>query len=317
MKLTNQKKEDNKFLLCLSAFAFIVFVKYVPAGMGKAFIAGYILSVMALLVFYKVVLMRAERTQNKVLKYLMVFLAVFVFTSMLTAESAGNIIHKQMILLCVCLCFLLFEKAEWLIIPFSVAAMLLGIDYMFLYGNLLIVLLVYKYMTKEKTEKKYLILALLTAGADIAVFVYLRGWSLFEEIVFFYNFRRLGVFLICFLPYLFMAGFLLKGIFKTAEKKFLYLMPIIGSMTGLPLLLLKNQGGRWLSSVIFFGATIYMMMLVLGDDAVTKQTEILQDKLRESGPIAIMILAYPILFVPLNDAVICRTVDWIVMLLIG
>lgn len=314
MGLAERRKENGKFLFCLGVFALVIFILYVPQGLeGDIYtvaIVTYVVYVFALLLLYRVILAKADIAMNKTLRYLFVFLSVFAFSVFLTQEKFGGADVYQMILLCGCLSVILYEKREWVVLPLAMAAVGIAPGNVFLYGSIVPVLLLYKGFVKAGTKgKRYMKLCVLTVAASVFMFVLRDGFDFFAEIVFFCNFRRLGVFALCFIPYVMMALFFFRGFVTDKGPGACRLILLLGGVTPVLPLLLKNQGGSGIFAVILYYVLVIGVLLAMGDAAAVRQMERLKQALREREPISVFILAYPVLFMPLNDEYICRTVD--------
>lgn len=314
MDQAERRKENGKFLCYLGVFALVIFILYVPQGLEadvyKVAIVAHGGYVFALLLLYRTILAKADAGMNKALRYLFVFLSIFAFSMFLTEEKFGGADVYQMILLCGCLSVMLYEKREWAVLPLSMAAVGIGPENVLLYGSAVPFLLLYKGLVKAGTKgKKYVRLCVLTVVAGVFMFVLRGGLGFFSEITFFCNFRRLGIFLLCFIPYIVMAIFFFRGFVKDKGPGACRFILLLGGIVPLLPLLLKNQGGNGVFAVILYYVLIVGALLVAGDAVAVRQMEQLKEALRERKPISVFVLAYPILFIPLNNEYICRTVD--------
>lgn len=322
MRLKEQKKEDNKFLFCLGMFALVSFILYAPNEsrniLGyKTAVIVYVAYILTFLLLYRSILAKARATMNKTLRYLMVFMSIFAFSFFLNVEKFGGADIYQLILLCSCLSVLLYGRREWLIVPLTAVAVGMGVGYIFLYGSIVPVLLLYKYFARTDVgRRKYLLLSVLTVAVSIFMFFLCGGFKYFAEVTLFCNFRRLGVFVLCFIPYLVMAFSFFRGLIRDSQKKTWGWILCLGGITSIPLLALKNQGGSCVFSVFLFYALVIGMLLAMGDLDAIRQMERLKTTLQRREPIGVFVLAYPVLFMPLNDASICRTVDYMVNLIL-
>ncbi len=322
MGLKERKIENDKFLFWLGMFALVSFVLYAPneskgiLGYRTAVIV-YVVYVLAFLLLYRSILTKVRTTMNKTLRYLFVFLSVFVFSFVLTVEKFGGTDVYQLVLLCGCLSVLLYEKREWLIIPLTALSMGMGVGYLFLYGNIVPVLLLYRYFTRtDVRRRKYLWLFTLTVAVSVFMFFFHGGFRYFAELTLFSNFRRLGAFVFCFIPYLMMAFSFFRGLIRESRKKICGWILCLGGITSLPMLVLKNQGGSCVFAIFLFYALTIGMLLAMGDLDVIREMKRLKKTLQKWEPIGVFVLVYPVLFMPLNDAFICRTVDCMINLIL-
>lgn len=124
-------------------------------------------------------------------RYLLVLFSIFSFPMFLTMENFGRIDIFLIMITIACLILIMYEKAEWLIIPLCVLAMLIHQGFVFTNVNIILVLLFYKaIMVDEKKRKvKYYILFGLTLVTVSVFFLYFEifkttlGIDVYKELV--------------------------------------------------------------------------------------------------------------------------------------
>ena len=123
----------------------------------------------------------------------------------------------------------------------------------------------------------------------------------------FANFVDVPIFVIFFLPYLFIGIHFLKKLVKrqnNIQDKLIYLAVALGSLTVIPEMLLKVDFGRYVFAVFFYYIAIVMCLIVMGDNDVAEELENTKAAVKSKLPFAIILLVYPIIFMPLYDVVI-------------
>ncbi len=159
-------------------------------GIGVVTKAATLLFFVILFVFYGSCLKRCKEETGRDAKCLIFFLSIFTFPMFVSAENFGRLdVYLLTILLMSCL-LVLSEKWEWLIVPLSIIAMLLHPGYVFMDINILLVLLLYKCLTRTGAQrKKYVALFAVTFATVSILFLYFeffshpQGKDIYEEVV--------------------------------------------------------------------------------------------------------------------------------------
>ncbi len=117
------------------------------------------------------------------------------------------------------------------------------------------------------------------------------------------NYIDVPIFLVFFLPYLLIGIHFLKHLIGGKERKeqFVYLMVALGAFTVLPEMILKVDYGRYVFAVFFYYIAIVMSLIAMGDQTVAEQLEQTKLVVKQKIPFAIILLVYPMLFVPFYD----------------
>ena len=127
---------------------------------------------------YKAILSKCAESSKTNIKYLLIFLSIFLFPMFLTEEVFGRLDLYLYILTFVGIILLIKEKAEWLIIPIVTICMCIHQGYIFTCANILFVYLIYKMLTAEKkARKKYAIILAISILIMGVLFVYFEFFS--------------------------------------------------------------------------------------------------------------------------------------------
>lgn len=133
-----------------------------------------------------------------------------------------------------------------------------------------------------------------------------------------HNFEELPVFLVLMLPYLIIAFRFFRDVMRSAvgREKWKYLAVAVGAATILPDMIVKIDYGRWIFAVIFYYFVTVAALAAMRDRRILQQLEIAAGRIGQCRPAAVMLAAYPILFVPLTDVYICaftnKITNWII-----
>lgn len=144
---------------------------------------------MVMLWFFYICISRCDIKDEKNMKYLCCFMAVFSFPMFVTWENFGRTDEYLMIITVFCLILIVLEKFEWLVIPLTSICVIMHHGYVFMYLNMILVLFFYKILMNEAKRKKYIILFTLTFVIGSIFFLYFEffshpeGEGIYEEIV--------------------------------------------------------------------------------------------------------------------------------------
>ena len=121
------------------------------------------------------------------------------------------------------------------------------------------------------------------------------------------NFVDVPIFVILFLPYLIIGITFLKDLVKGKKElteKLPYLAVALGALTVVPEMLLKVDFGRYVFAVFFYYITIVMCLIVMGDKHVANTFSDTKELVKSKIPFAIILVVYPMMFMPLYDVII-------------
>ena len=140
--------------------------------------------------FYIVCLKKCKKEEQHNMRYLIVFLSIFVFPMYLSDNVFGHLDVYLVILSMLSVLLIVIEKAEWLVIPLCIVAECIHQGFVFMNINIVLVLLFYKMMIypKEK-KKKYIWIFFITLISVSILFLYfelfshVQGENVYGEIV--------------------------------------------------------------------------------------------------------------------------------------
>ena len=112
-------------------------------------------------------------------KWIMAVLVIISVPMFLGRDNFGRLDVYLMILTFFCLILIIYEKAEWLIIPAVTLSALIHEGFVFMNINIILVLLLYKCITKTdiKLRRKYIIILALTFIMPSIIFLYCEFFS--------------------------------------------------------------------------------------------------------------------------------------------
>lgn len=145
--------------------------------------------VIALLAFYNVCMKKCNEKNMRQMQYLCCFLSVFSFPNFVSNANFGRLDVYLMIFTIIGCILLVKEKWEWLLIPICTFCTVMHHGYVFLYLNIILVLLFYKIIMNDKKRKKYIVILCLTFLLPAVLFIYFEffshptGENIYEEIV--------------------------------------------------------------------------------------------------------------------------------------
>ena len=127
--------------------------------------------------FIVAVMSRCNEKHLTSAKGIMAVLVLISVPMFLTADDFGRLDVYLMILTIFSLILIIYEKAEWLIIPAVTLATLIHEGFVFMNINIILVLLLYKCITKPDKRKKYIIILAFTFIIPSIVFLYCEFFS--------------------------------------------------------------------------------------------------------------------------------------------
>lgn len=139
--------------------------------------------------FFVVCYRKCTSEQKPMMRYLIIFLAIFAFPMFLSEEMLGRLDVYLYLLVIVGVICLVKEKCEWLVIPIGLICVCIHQGFVFINANILLVLLLYKAICISEKRKKYLVLFtaffLLIAGffCYFEFFSHVNGTGIAEEII--------------------------------------------------------------------------------------------------------------------------------------
>ena len=123
-------------------------------------------------------LKRVAKNQFSNTCYMLYFFQMFAVPMFVNSDNFGRL-DLYLVLISLLSVFLLMnEKAEWLLVPLSAIAIMIHQGYAFMFYNILLVLLLYKILTKEKKEqKKYIAILISSLTVCVLLFFYFEFFA--------------------------------------------------------------------------------------------------------------------------------------------
>ena len=121
------------------------------------------------------------------------------------------------------------------------------------------------------------------------------------------NFVDVPIFVVLFLPYLIIGIRFLKNLCKGEKNindRLAYLAVALGALTVVPEILLKVDFARYVFAVFFYYIVVVMCLIVMGDKKTIDTFDMTKDKIKNKIPFAIILIVYPMMFMPLYDIII-------------
>lgn len=123
------------------------------------------------------------------------------------------------------------------------------------------------------------------------------------------NLVQFPIYVVLMLPYLLTAYRFFRNVITEAcgtAAKVKYVFVAIGSLTVIPLLLLKVDFGRWMMAVMHYYLITLMALVASGDKLIMKHIESTISWLKQKSGLAVILVVYPILLQPFHDVSICK-----------
>ena len=111
--------------------------------------------------------------------YLSVFFAIFAVPMFVSKYNFGRLDIYLVMLSFIAALLLIEEKAEWLVVPISALGIMIHQGYAFMYYNILLVLLFYKWMSSKdsKKRKKYIAILFVSLVLCVVLFFWFEVFS--------------------------------------------------------------------------------------------------------------------------------------------
>ena len=121
------------------------------------------------------------------------------------------------------------------------------------------------------------------------------------------NFVDVPIFVVLFSPYLIIGIRFLKNLCKGEKNindRLAYLAVALGALTVVPEILLKVDFARYVFAVFFYYIVVVMCLIVMGDKKTIDTFHMTKEKIKNKIPFAIILIVYPMMFMPLYDIII-------------
>ncbi len=139
----------------------------------------------------------------------------------------------------------------------------------------------------------------------------LLGQDVYEDESFWHLQNRVEfpIFVVLCLPYVLMAiqffVSLLKGL-KNRNDMVAYWLVLLGSLTLLPEWILKVDYGRYVYNTVFYYVVICIALICMKDNLISAKLNNMKMRLKEISSFTIILVIYPLIFMPLYDTEISR-----------
>ncbi|MCR5144577.1 MAG: hypothetical protein K6B67_04645 [Lachnospiraceae bacterium] len=132
------------------------------------------------------------------------------------------------------------------------------------------------------------------------------------------NWQEAPTFLLLFFPYLIIAFKFFKNVLKAEgdkRAKLARLVFVLGGLAVVPQMLLKVDFGRYVYMTFSYYIIMVMCMIAMGDETISGVLENAKASIKSKTPFPLIVLIYPMFFIPLHDVVISgiswRVSTWI------
>lgn len=137
--------------------------------------------VILLALLFIVCLMKCRKSIVDELKSIVVFFTIFAIPMFVAYENFGRLDIYCVMLSLMAAILIIMEKAEWMVVIFSALGVMVHQGNVFMFLNIILVLLLYKAMTYEgEKRKKYITLFVASFGVASCLFLYFEFFSHFN-----------------------------------------------------------------------------------------------------------------------------------------
>ncbi len=300
---------------------------------------------------------KTDDHDKKTVYELFLILTIFTVPMFITTYNFGRIDIFLIMITIICIAAITMERLEWIVIPCCIIATCIHQGFVFMNVNIILVLLLYKAITAKAKKSYYWIILILTFISVSVLFLYfeffshgnmsgaydeivnnakllspdgktaniilidheLLGTDVYEEELVYhqYNHKTIPVALVCFLPYLLIAGRVFGRLLKNKKGWDLikYIAIIAGPLTLLPEMVLKVDYGRYAYAIVFYYAVLFITLIALRDETVINAVNEEKQYLKQKLPVPQILFVYPMLFMPLYDIYMGDVIDKLVTMI--
>ena len=131
-----------------------------------------------LLWFFVICLTKCSKELSGKAKYMILFFTMFAVSMFITKYNFGRFDMYCLMLSILSAILIIYEKAEWLVVPFSTLSVMIHQGNVFYLLNIILILLLYKaFSTNGKKRMKYIVLLGASFIASSVLFVYFEFFS--------------------------------------------------------------------------------------------------------------------------------------------
>ena len=293
-----------------------------------------------LLAFAYMCLKSCEEKYLKPCEYLILFFMLFAVSMFSGGYNFFRVDLFMVAVSMICALLIACGKAEWLVVPLSAVGVMFHQGYVFMFLNVALVLLAYKFLSTDK-KVKYGVLFFLAFTISSALFLWFELFSRSDGALYYdtivdeakqfsengyhmtllmhevlgidlgaaeeslrkINIVQFPIFTLLFSPYIMIAAKFFYRLIKNAEtkvEKWKYVIVLIGAGTMLPDFILKLDYGRWMFAVMTYYSVVILALCMMKDKNVGEEAAY-SFQCVSSRPWMFLLLLIPILFIPFWD----------------
>ena len=132
---------------------------------------------LVLIVFYSGVIKKIRGKLLNIGAIIIVAYTVVIVSSYTAVRNMGRVDIYMISCSLIAVLLLVYEKAEWLVIPLTTLAVMFHQGYVFMFFNVVLVLLIYKMYTRPKKRKKYIVIFVMSFLITSGLFLYFEFFS--------------------------------------------------------------------------------------------------------------------------------------------
>lgn len=129
------------------------------------------------------------------------------------------------------------------------------------------------------------------------------------------------IFAVLFFPYILIFVKFFKRLLTNVKgdkiNTYKYWIVLLGAVTVVPEIVLKTDYGRYLYAIIFYYVGIVICLIAMGDRIIITTMKTTMLKVKEKIPIAEILVAYPLIYMPFYDVYICKAMEKFVYNIFG
>lgn len=301
-----------------------------------------------IIVFFMYCLSKISDENLLNLEYVIAVLMITIVTMFSHKRNFGRVDIIMLLASVLAAWIIIKGKQIWMVIPLSIIGVVAHQGYVFMYANIILVLLLYKaFTTNEKERKKYIIVFVITFLVISILFVYFEFFSHMESEVIGESIKEnakllsdddkyhktlieheiygidvteaewpmhietwveIPLFLILASPFIILGIRLLKNIIsacKTKIEKIKYIIVVSGSITLIPLYILKVDYARWDFALMMYYGIVVVALSAMGDKVIISSLNEVINYVKNKYSYWYLFLVYAVVFMPLWDVHVC------------
>lgn len=324
---SNTRKETiQKFMFVLNMISFALFITYYTKKTTVLILISTTLVIIMFYFFLYYIFKKCEDTYLINIQYISLFFTLFFVPFFYSSRNIGTPIVYVIFLTLVGLLLLIRELAEWLLVPISILCAFILPDYIFLFFNIFLYLLIYKIInsTDKYKRNKYVEITILSLISVCTIFLYLKlthsvDTTILDNFAYcIYHLIELPIFCIFMLPYLILGIRLFKNILLAStckEKRKTYILIPIMSLFSAPCYFTNVNSGPVIFSVTAYYALIILTLCALNDKLILEQLHLLMEDIKHRYKYSAILLVYVATMIPFYDMhinqVLYNIINWL------